>query len=269
MSKYIISTIIVLAILVLLVSIRKYILIQTTIAKENKVIIKSKKVKNEIRITQISDFHSNTLKNLEYVLERIRKFKPHFIILTGDINDYGEINKFNKAVYLLENLSSLNIKSFYITGNHEERGGMTQEFINEVKKNDIYYLHNSGVEFSVDNNKLYIYGTGFYDFSYENFKPQPDTINIVLSHFSKMVRDQNDGREDFVFSGHTHGGQVRVPFIGAIYAPNEGFFPNYSQGVYEYNGIVFHVDSGLGNTKWNLRTLDQIQFSNITIKECQ
>lgn len=253
----------------LVVILVRYIYIQTKFAKENRVNLESNKIKGEIRITQISDFHSNKLRNLDYLLEKIKLFNPNFIILTGDINDYGEIKKFNKAVFLLDKISSLGINTIYITGNHEESGGMTEEFIEEVKKRDIYFLHNSSIVYETSENRIYFYGTGFYDFSYKNFNPIDNGVNIVLCHNSKFVRNKNDGREDFVFSGHTHGGQIRLPVIGALFAPGEGILPKYSKGIYNYNNTVFYIDSGLGNTKFDLRFLDQIQFSNITIKECQ
>src|SRR5699024_2834211 len=99
-----------------------------------------------------------------------------------------------------------------------------------------------------------------------NFKGKNEYVNIVLAHHSKSIRENHTGMEDFVFSGHTHGGQVRLPFIGALWAPGEGFFPKYDKGVFEYESFKIYVDSGLGNTKYNLRFLNRIQFSNIILK---
>lgn len=245
-----------------------YIKYQTRYAVERKVEIKVKKTKNPIKITHITDFHSNTLKNLDAFLNKIRQFDPDFIVLTGDINDYGIKEKFDKAVYLLEKLSTLNKNIYYVTGNHEERGGMLDEFLFELKRNGIKHLSNNAEIIRVGKTDVYLYGCSFYDFNYMNFKPPESTLNVVLSHFSKKVRDNADGREDIVLSGHTHGGQVRFPIIGALYAPNEGFFPEFDRGLFKINDTFYYIDSGLGNTKWNLRFLCPIQFSNITIM-CQ
>lgn len=68
------------------------------------------KLKENIRITQISDFHSNILRNMGYFKKKILEFNPDFIILTGDINDYGVVKKFNKAINFLTELSKLGIK---------------------------------------------------------------------------------------------------------------------------------------------------------------
>lgn len=70
---------------------------------------------------------------------------------------------------------------------------------------------------------------------------------------------------DFIFSGHTHGGQVRLPLIGALISPGEGFFPNYDSGEFPYKNGIIYVDSGSGNTFLPLRFLNPIGFSNITI----
>lgn len=252
--------------LVALVIFLEYNHLQCFVAKENKVEMKSKKIKSDIKITQITDFHSNVLNNLDFVLNSIKKFNPDFIILTGDINDYGVQKKFDRAMYFVKKIASLGIKTYYIIGNHEQRGPMKEEFLNELIKNKLEVLHNSGTEIFVNDNKIYIYGTGFYDFDYKNFNPKDNYVNIVLAHHSRFIRENYTGDEDFVFSGHTHGGQVRAPFLGALYAPGEGFLPKYDKGVFDYKGFKIHIDSGLGNTKYNLRFLNRIQFSNITLK---
>lgn len=244
----------------------KYIDYQCFYAKENTVTMTSKKVKNEIKISQISDFHSNELKNMDYFLESINDFDPDFIILTGDINDYGVKHKFDKAVKFVEELKGLNKKTFYISGNHEEAGPMFDEFLDKLRENEVLILRNSDYIEKIGENKVYLYGTAYYDFSYENFKGCDSYVNIVLSHHSKFIRENYTGQEDFVFSGHTHGGQVRFPFIGALWAPGEGFFPKFDKGVFDYENFKIHIDSGLGNTKFNLRFLNRIQFSNITLK---
>ena len=104
-----------------------------------------------------------------------------------------------------------------------------------------------------------------FDFSYENYRKDDESINIILSHFSKNVRDNYQGSEDFIFSGHTHGGQVRLPIVGGLVAPGEGFFPEYDKGAFKFNNSIIYIDSGLGNTFLPLRFMDQIQYSNIVL----
>ena len=235
------------------------------LAKEERVYLKSDKIKNPIKITQITDFHSNAIKNLDEVLMNIKSFNPDFMILTGDILDYGTDKKIERTLYFLEKLMDLDIKTYYITGNHEESSVNLDKFLSEIKNLGIVYLKNEGKLLDVNGNKIYLYGTSMLDFFYENYKADEDTINIVLSHFSKNVRKNYIGSEDFIFSGHTHGGQVRLPVVGGLVAPGEGVLPDYDKGVYKYKNSIIYVDSGLGNTFLPLRFMDQIQYSNIIL----
>lgn len=238
---------------------------QCFVAKEEKVILKSEKIKKPIKITQITDFHSNAIKNLDEVLENIQNFNPNLVILTGDIIDYGTEDKIERSVYFLEKLRSLNIKTYYITGNHEEGGPNLDKFLGDLERLGITYLKNEGERLDINGNKVYLYGTSMFDFSYENYKADDESVNIILSHFSKNVRDNYQGSEDFIFSGHTHGGQVRLPIVGGLVAPGEGFFPDYDKGTFKYKDSIIYIDSGLGNTFLPLRFMDQIQYSNIVL----
>ena len=238
---------------------------QCFVAKEEKVILKSEKIKKPIKITQITDFHSNAIKNLDEVLENIQNFSPDLVILTGDIIDYGTEDKIERSVYFLEKLMFLNIKTYYITGNHEEAGANLDKFLSEIERLGITYLKNEGERLDINGNKVYLYGTSMFDFSYENYKADDESVNIILSHFSKNARDNYQGSEDFIFSGHTHGGQVRLPIVGGLVAPGEGFFPEYDKGAFKFNDSIIYIDSGLGNTFLPLRFMDQIQYSNIVL----
>lgn len=234
-------------------------------AREEKVKMTSPKVKNEIRLTQISDFHSNVLKNLDEVLANIEEFDPDFIILTGDIIDYGTDKKIQRSLYFLEKLMKLDKKTYYISGNHEEGGPNFDVFLKEIEELGIVYLDNKGVNLGIKGNDIYLYGMTMFGSSFDNYKPGENSINIILNHFSKNVRDNYRSDIDFVFSGHTHGGQVRLPIIGGLLAPGEGFLPEFDKGIYKFNNSSIYIDSGLGNTFLPLRFLDQIQYSNITL----
>lgn len=246
-----------------------YIYYQCKYAKEIRVNVKSDKIKDSIKISHITDFHSNKLRNMDYFKEKILEFKPDFIILTGDINDYGEPKKFKKALDFLSELSKLKIKTYYVSGNHEEAGPMFDEFIEALKDLSIIYLKNDGQKLKIRNEDVYIYGISYYNYSFDKFNPSGESLNIILSHYSKNVRDNIDEEMDIIFSGHTHGGQVRFPFVGALYAPEEGYLPKFDKGLMKYKKTLIYIDSGLGNTLMDLRFLNRVQFSNIKINKRQ
>lgn len=238
---------------------------QCFVAREKQVKLENEKIKIPIKITQISDFHSNVIRNLDELLANIGKFDPDFIILTGDIIDYGTDKKIDRSLYFLKKLTDLGIDTYYITGNHEEGGPNLDKFLDGIDKLGIKYLSNEADTIDIKGQRVYLYGTGMYDFSLENFNPNSNDINIILSHFSKNIRDNYTENIDFVFSGHTHGGQVRIPIVGSLIAPGEGIIPDYDMGIYKYNDSFIYVDSGLGNTFLPLRFLNPISYTNITL----
>lgn len=71
---------------------------------------------------------------------------------------------------------------------------------------------------------------------------------------------------DIILSGHTHGGQVRLPLVGTVIAPGEGLFPKFDKGMFNLNnGSLLYIDSGVGTSKLPIRLLNRSQMSLIKI----
>ena len=243
----------------------KYLHDQAFVGVEKKLTIKSAKVNNDIKITHISDFHSNVISNLDEVLDNIKAFNPDLIFLTGDMIDYPTEKKIERTMYFLENLSRLGIKTYFVSGNHEEASEESEIFYEKLKKLGIKKLDNEGENLIISGSDVYIYGVPYRGTDLDDFKPGQG-LNLVLAHFSKNIREKYDSRMDIIFSGHTHGGQVRAPIVGGLIAPGEGFLPDYDGGLYDFKESKIYVSTGLGNTFLPLRFLDQISYTNITIK---
>lgn len=243
----------------------KYLHEQAFVGVEKKLTIKSAKVNNDIKITHISDFHSNVISNLDEVLDNIKAFSPDLIFLTGDMIDYPTEKKIERTMYFLENLSRLGIKTYFVSGNHEEASEESEIFYEKLKKLGIKKLDNEGENLIISGSDVYIYGVPYRGTDLDDFKPGQG-LNLVLAHFSKNIREKYDSRMDIIFSGHTHGGQVRAPIVGGLIAPGEGFLPDYDGGLYDFKESKIYVSTGLGNTFLPLRFLDQISYTNITIK---
>ena len=69
-----------------------------------------------------------------------------------------------------------------------------------------------------------------------------------------------------IFSGHAHGGQWRVPFLGGIFSPSQGFFPKYTSGKYIQNDSTLIVSRGLGNSSFPIRINNRIELVLVTLK---
>lgn len=82
---------------------------------------------------------------------------------------------------------------------------------------------------------------------------EEDTYTILLSHRPELFDTYAASQVDLVFSGHAHGGQIRLPLIGAVFAPNQGFFPKYNAGIYRKDRTQMIVSRGLGNSIFPIR----------------
>ena len=74
---------------------------------------------------------------------------------------------------------------------------------------------------------------------------------------------------DLVFTGHAHGGQIRLPFIGGLYAPGQGVFPKYTDGVHEKNGTTMIISRGIGSSIFPFRINNNPEIISVTLKKAR
>lgn len=220
---------------------------------------------NGTKILQISDLHSKYFgKNQRILVRKIDEINPDIIVFTGDMSDSRRYNE-KPALDLIAELED-KYKLYFVTGNHEARSGKWKHFENNLRKYNIELLQNKCVKYyKKDSHKNdYIKICGIYDNSYsglpnssvthEELKLISKSINnkefkILLSHRPEYFQMYGESRVNLVFCGHAHGGQVRLPVIGGVIAPNQGFNPKYYEGVYEEGNTKMVVSRGLGNSR--------------------
>ena len=127
-------------------------------AIKNKVFY-SDKIKNDLKITHISDLHSNAIKNMDELIKNIKKFNPDLIFFTGDMIDYPTENKIKRTMYFFNRISQLGIKTYYVSGNHEEASENSEVFYGMIKKLGVKFLKNEGDFIKIGEDRIYIYGT--------------------------------------------------------------------------------------------------------------
>lgn len=255
-------------ILIIIVSFLIYNYFQISSPLIVKLDLENKKLNKEVKITQISDFHNNRYLREDRLLRDVAKFNPDIIVLTGDIIDMNT-EDWTVSLNLLEEIHKICEDIYFVSGNHEERNKGHFAFLSDLKAIGINIMDNRLEKLNIGENKIGLVGVEYYyrEDEYRDLISGLDesSFNILLSHSPDRIVPNLTGREDLVLSGHTHGGQVRFPFLGGLIAPGQGFLPEYDKGLYEIGRTTLYIDSGLGNSFLPLRFLNRIQVTNIRV----
>lgn len=204
------------------------------------------------RIVQISDLHNAKFgKNNQKLVGRIRECEPDMIVLTGDLVDSNHTNV-DRAVQFVDEIVKI-CPVYYVTGNHEYwlEKSEYDELMDGLIGAGVVILDDQVVEISRGDAKFRLVGLddkSLTDGTLEALLSDEKEFTVVLAHEPQyLVRYASIG-VDLVLSGHAHGGQFRLPFVGGIVAPDQGFLPKYTAGEYYMNGTEMIVSRGLGNS---------------------
>lgn len=211
---------------------------------------------NGFCIVQISDLHNTEFgPHNEQLLSLIRTAKPDMIVVTGDLIDSYR-TKPDVSLSFMEEAVKI-APCYYVCGNHELR--MPNEYASlkkSMQKYGVIVLEDRSL--LLQNGNEHIQLMGLVDRSKLSAKQLPELIDpnlytILLSHRPEHFSAYEQFGADLVFSGHAHGGQIRLPIIGALFAPGEGFFPKYADGLHTVGNTTLVVSRGLGNSSFPFR----------------
>jgi uncharacterized protein len=235
------------------------------------------------KILQISDLHNKEFgKGQAVLLRNIEKAEPDIIVVTGDLIDSRRTN-IDKAMDFIRGAVKL-APVYYVTGNHE---GLTEEYPELEKqliqtgvillKNKLIQLKYKGAAINLAgiNDPVYEMVTGNYNGFSEKLileeqlegikEGRTDRYTVLLAHRPEFIDTYAQYGIDLVFSGHAHGGQFRLPFIGGLIAPGQGLFPKYTSGKYNKKNTTEIVSRGLGNSIIPLRVFNRPQIFVCTL----
>lgn len=210
------------------------------------------------KIAQISDLHNAQFGNENAMLIRLLKeASPDIIVITGDIVDSTHTDM-DTAIAFVRNIVEI-APCYYVTGNHEAwLGSDYNELENALIDAGVIVLHDEAVTLEKEGQTIQMIGVDDPDFSYiaadKIISAKLEHINItqeftiMLSHRPELFDSYVENEIDLVLSGHAHGGQVRIPLIGGLIAPNQGLFPKYDAGVYSEGNTTMVVSCGIGNS---------------------
>jgi len=223
----------------------------------------------KINILQISDFHDKSSNN-DLLLKSIKSLSPHLIVITGDFIDRGTEDLRN--VYnFIDKLKKINPNIFFICGNHEWSNENREELLEGLEERKVYVLNNANLVVTINNTKINLCGVDDCNGKQGDLRKafngvDKEYFTILLSHEPNIAMKNKEIPADLIISGHTHGGQVRVPFLGALVAPGQGYLPKYTKGFYKVNKNIVYIDSGVGTSNSPIRFLNRSQVSFITIE---
>ncbi len=218
-------------------------------------------------ILHISDLHSKWFGDKqEYLLETINEHKFDIVAITGDLVNKRD-PKVEPGLSLIEGLRDKPI--FFVPGNHEWWSGYTIK--EPLEALGVNILENKSFKFSKENSHIWISGVDDpylgKDDLYQSLSQVDDNEpNILLAHAPNIFDKASMLKIPLVLVGHTHGGQIRLPFIGAIVAPGQGLFPKYDYGLFNSENTNMIINGGLGESvlpiRFNIRS--EIVFVSLT-----
>lgn len=230
----------------------------------------TQKITQKIRIVQLTDLHNAEFgENNSELVELVSSQNPDLIFMTGDMLNGVEENT-EIVTELIRNLIKV-APVYFSYGNHEVK--WERRFPQNLKvifeEAGAIVLEMEYQDVDINGNKIRIGGYyGYYgypemveqskekdqaelDFSYE-FE-DTERYKILLCHLPTTWLDLEkiDGSPvDLVFTGHYHGGQVKLPFVGGVFSPNVGLFPEYTEGIFEGDLATCVLSTGLGSSTW-------------------
>lgn len=223
----------------------------------------------QISDTQLGDFY--TLDDFEKVVNRCNRLKPDIVVFTGDLIDNIKYYKedLKDVVILLDSMQSRYGK-YSIYGNHDQGGGAHVAYAQIMKQSDFNLLVNETVQIDVGNTPIGITGLDDWLLGYPELDEtlsqlNSELFNVLLVHEPDVADLACHYPVNLQLSGHSHGGQVRLPFWGALFTP-EGA-KKYTHGSYLLNDwFQVYVNTGLGNTMLPFRFFNVPEITLIELK---
>lgn len=208
------------------------------------------------RIVQIADLHSAKLEQeLEQALEQIQ---PHLIVITGDL-----VNREDRDFTQALSTAALAVRfapTYFVRGNHEVDNPDYARLREGLEQAGVTILEDQGVVLDYHGAALNLVGVKDVN-AYPGGRTEAiqamaqtakdlfedGTYHVLLSHRPSLLDAYSASGADLVFSGHAHGGQVRLPVIGAVFAPDQGLLPQITAGVHTAGQTQVVVSRGVGN----------------------
>lgn len=214
------------------------------------------------RIAHVSDFHNTEMgKDNKKLLDMLQEADPDIIAITGDIIDSRNTD-IDVALQFTKDAMEI-APCYYVTGNHEARVSEYDELKEGMIELGVVVLEDGRIELEQSGETITLLGVKDPSFQtdylfgdsetvmqskLQEIINEEDSYTILLSHRPELFEVYTESKVDLVLSGHAHGGQFRLPFVGGLVAPNQGLFPKYDAGLYTEENTNMIVSKGIGNS---------------------
>ena len=226
-----------------------------------------------IKIVHLSDIHYGRIindKRLEKIVEQINLIKPDIVVLTGDLidNDKELTDESRKSLTNILSKINVNIDKYAIRGNHDYHFNewdtiiSNSGFINLDNNYDFIYndyepMLIAGLSSLLDETDV---NTRFEQLTKNIDNEKINTVyNILLIHETDFIDNIDISKYNLILGGHSHNGQVRLPFIGAIIKPKES--QKYYDEHYKLGNTDLYISSGLGTSELDFRFFNKPSFN--------
>lgn len=228
------------------------------------------------KIAHVSDLHNAVFgRKNEKLLSLIRAAEPDIIAITGDLIDSRHTD-IDSALAFVEAAAEI-APVYYVTGNHESRLDF-DEIEPRLIAAGARVLRNEAEDIGRGGERIRLAGIDDPSFirtggtaeeraaaELEQLGDGGGTFTVLLAHRPELVEVYAEYGAGLVLSGHAHGGQVRLPLLGGLYASGQGLLPEYDSGLYSLGETQMVVSRGLGNSVAPLRVNNRPELVIVTL----
>lgn len=207
---------------------------------------------NGYKIVQISDYHCKLIHSSNNkLITAIKSCKPDLIVFTGDMidSDHQDISAVESLLKGISNIAPI----YAVSGNHEfDIAAPYDKLLKLYHTYGVINLDDSKVVITKGDSHITLYGLSAdkMDVIYNPEalpETEPGIFNILLYHYTNHFDYFTDNRFNLILTGHTHGGIIRIPFVGGLIGNNGTFFPTYDSGRFEHSQTTMISNRGIGD----------------------
>ena len=228
------------------------------------------------RILQISDLQNKVYgKKHNKILSKIKKMNPHIILITGDLLDRNRTNIEEVKIFISSIVKIAPV--YFVSGNHEHQApdGAWNTLYDLLISQGVHVMDNKKSVIERNGDRIELLGLADKSINPRYIEvlstlvgeDKKKPFQILLSHRPELLAEYAESEVDLVFCGHAHGGQIRLPWIGGIFAPHQGFFPKLTEGIHKKNKTSMVISRGLGNSTFPIRIFNRPELVEVTLEE--